>query len=43
LIEEQDCELIYPPPYSPDLNPIEETFSKIKHIFRQIGARGKGL
>jgi transposase len=23
LIEERDCELIYLPPYSPDLNPIQ--------------------
>jgi DDE superfamily endonuclease len=26
LIEERGCELIYLPSYSPDLNPIEETF-----------------
>jgi hypothetical protein len=25
----------YLPPYSPDLNPIEECFSKIKHFLRQ--------
>ena len=24
------CKLLYLPPYSPDLNPIEEAFSKIK-------------
>jgi transposase len=42
LIEERDCEFIYPPPYSPDLNLIEETFPKIKHFLRKIGARGKG-
>jgi transposase len=41
LIEERDCELIYLPPYSPDLNPIEEALSKIKHILRKIGARTK--
>jgi transposase len=41
LIEDSDCELIYLPPYSPDLNPIEESFSKIKRIFRKVGARGK--
>jgi hypothetical protein len=29
LIEQRGCELIYLPPYSPDLNPIEEAFSKI--------------
>src|SRR3712207_6427073 len=27
-IEERGCELLYLPPYSPDLNPIEEAFSK---------------
>jgi transposase len=41
LIEERGCELIYLPPYSPDFNPIEEAFSKLKHILRKIGARGK--
>jgi transposase len=41
LIEERGCELIYLPPYSPDLNPIEEALSKIKHILRKIGARTK--
>ena len=34
--------LIYLPPYySPDLNPIEEAFSKVKHMLRKIGARSK--
>ncbi len=41
LIEDSDCELTYLPPYSPDLNPIEESFSKIKRIFRKVGTRGK--
>jgi transposase len=41
LIEARGCELIYLPPYSPDLNPIEEAFSKLKHILRKIGARTK--
>ena len=27
LIEERGCELLYLPPYSSDLNPIEEAFS----------------
>jgi transposase len=27
--------LEYLPPYSPDLNPIEEAFSKIKHFLRR--------
>jgi len=41
LIEERGCELLYLPSYSPDLNPIEEALSKIKHIPRTIGARTK--
>jgi transposase len=28
----------YLPPYSPDLNPIEEAFSKIKHFIRRHNA-----
>ena len=27
LIEVKGCELLYLPPYSPDLNPIEQAFS----------------
>jgi transposase len=42
LIEDRGCELLYLPPYSPDLNPIEETFSKVKRLLRAIGARTKG-
>jgi hypothetical protein len=33
--------LIYLPSYSPDLNPIEEALSKIKHLLRKTGARTK--
>ena len=29
LIEDKGCEILYLPSYSPDLNPIEEAFSKI--------------
>jgi hypothetical protein len=29
LIKARGCELIYLPPYSPDLNPIEEAFAKL--------------
>jgi transposase len=39
LIEACGAELIYLPPYSPDLNPIEEAFSKLKAILRQLAAR----
>jgi transposase len=31
--------LIYLPPYSPDFNPIENCWSKVKNILRSIGAR----
>ena len=41
LIEQRGCELLYLPSYSPDLNPIEEALSKIKHILRKIRARTK--
>ncbi len=38
LIEERGCELMYLPPYSPDLNPIEEAFAKLKTLLRRAGA-----
>ncbi len=41
LIEARGCELIYLPSYSPDLNPIEEALSKVKHILRKVSARTK--
>jgi transposase len=40
LIERRGAELVFLPAYySPDLNPIEEAFSKIKNIVRSAGAR----
>ncbi|MCA1740537.1 MAG: IS630 family transposase [Actinobacteria bacterium] len=39
LIEERRAELLFLPSYSPDLNPIEEAFSKIKNIVRKAAAR----
>jgi len=42
LIEEGGCGLIYLPAYSPDLNPIEGAFSKVKDVLRRAGARTKG-
>jgi transposase len=33
--------LLYLPPYSPDLNPIEQVFAKFKALLRQAGARTK--
>ncbi len=39
LIEERGCELLFLPPYSPDLNPIEQAFSKLKGLLRRAEAR----
>ena len=39
LIEGRGCELLYLPPYSPELNPIEHAFSKVKALLREAGAR----
>ena len=36
-----DPQLVYLPAYSPDFNPIEEAFSKIKGMLRQAAARTK--
>jgi transposase len=41
LIASRGCELIYLPPYSPDLNPIEEAFAKLEGLLRQAGARSR--
>jgi transposase len=41
LIAGRGCELVYLPSYSPDLNPIDEAFPKVKDILREIGARTK--
>lgn len=39
LIEEKGCQLWLLPPYSPDFNPIEEAFSKVKGLLRKAKAR----
>ena len=39
LIEARGAELVFVPSYSPDLNPIEQAFSKIKNILRKLRAR----
>jgi transposase len=41
LIEARGADLVFVPSYSPDLNPIEEAFSKIKHLVRKVDARGR--
>lgn len=39
LIEAAGCRLLFLPPYSPDLNPIEQAWSKLKTLLRGVGAR----
>ena len=52
LIEARGADLEFLPSYSPDLNPIEEAFSKVKGLMRRaeartrealVGAMGKAL
>jgi transposase len=38
-IEATGAALIYLPPYSPDLNPIEQAFAKLKALLRKLAAR----
>ena len=38
-IEARGATLVYLPPYSPDLNPIEQAFAKLKALLRKIAAR----
>jgi transposase len=39
LIESVGAHLLYLPPYSPDLNPIEPAFSKLKQLMRSAAHR----
>lgn len=39
LVEARGCELVYLPAYSPDFNPIEQAFAKLKALLRSAGAR----
>ena len=41
MIEAQGCELLFLPSYSPDFNPIEQAFSKLKAFVRKHKARTK--
>lgn len=40
-IEKCGASLLYLPPYSPDLNPIEKAWSKLKQLLRSAKARSK--
>ena len=39
LIRAAGAKLIFLPKYSPDLNPIEQVFAKLKHLLRKCAAR----
>ena len=39
LIEDAGAELVFLPPYSPDFNPIEMVFSKVKQLLRSLECR----
>ena len=38
-IRARGAHLIFLPPYSPDLNPIEQVFAKLKHLLRDAQSR----
>ena len=39
LIEAAGARLLFLPPYSPDFNPIEKAFSRLKAMLRKVGER----
>ncbi|MEO1494052.1 MAG: transposase, partial [Pseudomonadota bacterium] len=41
-IEARGAKMLFLPPYSPDFNPIEQAFAKIKSILRKAAARTIG-
>ena len=41
LIQNADAEVLYLPPYSPDLNPIEKAWAKLKQWLRAAKARSQ--
>ena len=40
-IRDAGAHLLFLPPYSPDLNPIEQAFAKLKHWLRDASARSR--
>ncbi len=38
-IQDVGASVLYLPPYSPDLNPIEQLFAKLKALIRKAAAR----
>ena len=43
LIEADNASLVYLPPYSPDLNPIEMAFAKLKALLRKAAAQTRDI
>ena len=39
FLEQRRCRVVFVPPYSPDTNPSEMAFSKIKHLVRKAEAK----
>ncbi|UEM18673.1 transposase [Skermanella mucosa] len=39
ILKQRGAWFLFPPPYSPDLNPIEMAFAKLRAHLRRIGAR----
>jgi len=39
VIRARGAHLLFLPPYSPDLNPIEQVFAKVKHLLRAAEPR----
>lgn len=39
VIEAAGAKMLFLPPYSPDFNPIEQAFAKLKALLRKAGAR----
>jgi len=39
LIRSAGAKLFFLPKYSPDLNPLEQVFAKLKHLLRKLAAR----
>ena len=38
-LRERGCRFLFLPPYSPDPNPIEQAYAKLKAMLRKVGAR----
>ena len=41
LLRQPGAKLLFQPKYSPNLNPVEQVFAKLKHLLRRAAARTK--